>query len=239
MSTAPFQPMPGSLPGAAAQYDLAYQICPIILQNGIVSNAPGKIAPITAYLPPTGDDGEPFATFVVMPGGKLISQSIGEYPMANQAVAANATIKLPLEVSLLMVAPVNQPGGYQSKRSAFTNLQQTLAMHNAQGGTYFVATPSFLYDYTVLLNMSDVSDEESKQKQILWQLDFRQPIVTLASITQPFNGLYSSITAGQQLPTPPTNSGLPSANTATLTGVVAALAAFGGPLAPQNGTSGQ
>ena len=47
-----------------------------------------------------------FANYQPIPGGTLIDQDIGEYPFANQSVAANAVIAKPLKIPMMMICPV-------------------------------------------------------------------------------------------------------------------------------------
>jgi hypothetical protein len=229
-------PSPIVAPGLIAQYDLAYQIAPIILSGGIVG-VQGSYAPITSYMgslagqpaangnPPTG------ARFVPLPGSTLVAQTIGMYPFANQSIAANATIPQPLTISMKMIAPVNTQGGYGSKLSSFTSLATTLKQHNAAGGAYIIATPAYVYTSLVFLTMTDVTSEEVEQQQILWQLDFIAPILTAAGAAAALQGtLLNTLTNGNQINGTPAYSGNPSASPANLPGVVAALSTFGGQL---------
>ena len=220
-----------------AQYDLAFQISPIILQGGLAAQAQGGLIPIS-NLTDTGTD-EPFARYVPMPGTTLVSQSVGMYPFANQAVAANATIQQPLTVSVVMIAPVNIAGGYLQKLQIFSALQATLVQHNAAGGMYIVATPSFVFKNLLMTGMVDVSGtgEDEHQQQISWQIDFIQPIVTLAGAEAAQNALMQKLTNGQSFSGQPAWSGNQSSSPANLTGVTgalgnveAALATFGGSL---------
>lgn len=225
--------------GYRSQYDLAFQISPIILKGGIASNVQGGLLPITSLTGRADQPSKVFARYVPLPGSTLISQSVGMYPFANQAIAANATIQQPLTISLAMIAPVNQPGGYLSKLQAFSALQAALAKHNAAGGTYIVATPAFVYMDVLLTAMTDISpeieEEGSKQLQIQYQLDFIQPIVTQAEAAAAQSALMQKITNGSQITGTPSWSGNQAsspANQPGLTGalgnVVTALEAFGG-----------
>ena len=225
-----------------SQYDLAFQVSPIILQGGIVGSAQGSLAPITAYTggAPKNLD-EAFAHYLPLPGSTLISQTIATYPFANQAVAANATIQQPLTISLLMIAPVNQAGGYTKKLQAFTSLKNSLTQHNALGGTYIIATPAYVYNYTLMTAMTDVTPQISadggKQLQIQYQLDFVQPLVTAAALAQQQAALVQKITNGNKINGAPAWSGnqasSPANNpgvTGALGNVTAALSTFGGQL---------
>lgn len=224
--------------GHRAQYDLAFQVAPIILKGGIVSNVDGGLLPISRLTP--SNNAQPFARYLPLPGSTLISQAVGMYPFANQSIAANATIQQPLTISIAMIAPVNQPGGYLTKMQAFSALQAALAKHNASGGTYIVATPAFVYMDVLLTAMTDITaeieaEDAHKQVQIQYQLDFIQPIVTLAAAAAAQSALIQKITNGSQINGVPSWSGNSSSSPATSTGVVGALGnvvsaleAFGG-----------
>jgi len=219
--------------GYIAQYDLAFQISPIILQGGVAAKEQGGLAPISKYTP--SGSSEPFARYMPVPGSTLISQSIGMYPFANQSVAANATIQQPLTISLVMMCPVNEEGGYLKKLSVLSGLQKTLQQHNAGGGMYIVATPATMYYSLLMTSMTDVTPEDSKQKQIEYQLDFIQPLITQAQAATALNAAMAKISGGTKVTGPLTWSGQQSVSPATLTGVdaamgniTAALGSFGG-----------
>lgn len=230
--------------GSRAQFDLAFQIAPIILKGGIASNVQGGLLPINQLTPTKTyanagfaaaaqqagliDTDEPFARFVPLPGSTLISQSVGMYPFANQSIAANATIQQPLTISLAMIAPVNQRGGYLTKLHAFSALQAALAKHNASGGTYVIATPAFVYMDVIMTAMTDITPEieaedAQKQLQIQYQLDFIQPIVTQAQAATAQSALMQKITNGSQINGTPSWSGNTSSSPANQTGVTGAL----------------
>lgn len=225
-------------PGPRAQYDLAFQISPIILKGGIAANVQGELLPISQLTP--ANNAEPFARYVPLPGSTLISQSVGMYPFANQAVAANATIQQPLTISIAMIAPINQRGGYLTKLHAFTALQAALAKHNASGGTYIIATPAFVYTDVIMTAFTDITPEidaedAHKQLQIQYQLDFIQPIVTQAGAAAAQSALMQKITNGSKINGAPSWSGNAASSPATQTGVtgslantVSALESFGG-----------
>ena len=219
-----------------AQYDLAFQISPIILQGGIATGVQGGLLPITTLTGgSTNDLDQAFARYLPLPGSTLISNAVGMYPFANQAVAANAIIVQPLTISLVMIAPVNQPGGYLSKFHAFSALQSSLAQHNSSGGMYIVATPAFMYNNLIMTAMTDITESEGKQQQIEWQLDFIQPILTLAGAQAALNSLMNRVAGGGSFTAPPAWSGNQNASAANLPGVIGALATFGASL-PSTGT---
>lgn len=188
--------VPPSIVGNAgrATYDTNYQISPIVLQGGIVGgNAFAPISRFTAGLSPN-------TRFVPVVGASVVSQSIGMYPFANQYVAANATIQQPLTISIRMISPVDQPGGYATKNQSFMSLATSLQNHNAAGGVYFVATPAYTYSYVVMTAMTDVTvDVPGGQQQIEWQMDFIQPILTISGALAAQNRLLSLLSGGQQV----------------------------------------
>jgi hypothetical protein len=212
---------------ARSQYDLAFQISPIILQGGIVSGVQGNLQPIINLPGLSSNSGEPFARFLPMPGSTLVNQSVGMYPFANQAVAANATIQQPLTISLAMIIPVNQHGGYLTKLSTFSALQQTLVSHNAAGGLYIIATPAYIYNAMIMTAMTDITPEISlegdKQVQSQYQLDFIQPIVTQQQANAAQSSLIQKITNGSKFTGKPGWSGNQSSSPANLAGITGAL----------------
>lgn len=232
---------------AAVAYDLSFQISPIILNGGIAASVQGAMLPVINLLPGLlastilnvvgtglgglGNEYDELPRFLPMPGSTLISNEIGMYPFANQTIAANALVQQPLAISLMLIAPVNTPGGYLQKLSMFSGLQNSLQLHNNSGGTYFIATPAFVYGPCLMLQLVDATEVggEDHQVQIRWRFDFSQPILTAAGAQNSENNLISAITAGTQLEPNPT---LSSANIAspnpTLFGITSALSAFGG-----------
>lgn len=206
-----------------SQFQLSYEISPIILVGGIASDVPGGMVPIISLIQAQDFKGgllsqgsdTSFNDFVghfsPIPGGTLIDVQYGTYPFANQQVAANAAIFQPLRVSLLMVAPAPAGGGYPQKLTAFTSLQQTLQQHMLKGGTFTVATPAFIYPPALLSSLRDVTSGEGRQVQTAWQWDFYCPLLTLAAAQAAQNSLMSKITGGTQLSgDPPSASGTAS-----------------------------
>lgn len=205
-------------------YDLAFQVSPIILVGGIASGSIGNMLPIIAL---TGQAAafaqgalsgglsmeDFYARFVPLPGSTVINNTAGKYPFANQQVAANAIIEEPNSVSLRMIAPVKSGGGYLSKMAIFTALQTSLRTHNNAGGTYHIATPSYIYTNCLLLQMSDITSDANRQQQIEWQLDFERPLITqeaAASAQASLNAKMSKLVGGNKL----TDSKWSSPNTA-------------------------
>lgn len=201
-------------------FQLSYEISPIILTGGSSSGVPGGMTPIISLtqpdafsggLPGAGSDqglDSYFARYSPLPGGTLIENEVGQYPFANQAVAANAIIAQPIKISLLMICPAKLPGDYANKLATITALQGSLKDHINQGGTFTVATPSFIWTDLLLLRLFDVTSGETKQVQMEWQWDFYRPLLTLEEAEAAQNNLMSKISGGTPVDgDPPTWSG--------------------------------
>lgn len=210
---------------------MGFQISPIILTGGLAKFIPGGMLPIVA-LTQTGNfalgllQGNVnlnldsfFAQFRPLPGTSLVNNQIGKYPFANQAVAANAIIAQPLNVSLLMACPANSQGGYISKLMTMSALKVALDAHNSAGGTYTIATPSYIYTGCILTNLRDVSQGNGKQVQTEWQWDFEKPLVAQADAAQALNGLMGKIGGGLPFSGLPTWSGIESAIGSVASGI--------------------
>ena len=126
-------------------FEIAFQVSPIILQNGI-ANFMGGYLPIVVLTEglsvvnglitgnlPSGLD-EFFAQFTPLPGANLVRNSVGKYPFANQSVAANAIIREPKTLAMRMIAPARGDGGYLVKLATMTALRLAIEQHTALGG---------------------------------------------------------------------------------------------------------
>jgi len=196
-----------SKPAGEVVWELAFQKSPIILTNGIANLFPGSMFPLIAVtealnlplglLSTAGNASLDnfFADFRPLTGAQLISQDVAHVPFANQSIAANATISQPLRVSMGMIAPARNVFGYFEKLAVMTALQKLFSLHNASGGTYIVATPSYLYTNCLMLNMSSVEMENTGQPQVAWQIDFERPLITLEEAEQAQNGLMGLLTS--------------------------------------------
>jgi len=195
-------------------YQLAYQISPIILTDGIAANVPGGMLPIVALSQSSSfvsgllagnvstSLDEFYAQFSVMPGGTLHSNQIGMYPFANQQVAANAIIAQPLHVPLKMTCHPRTGGAMVSRIMTASALKSSLDNHNFNGGTYTILTPSFMYTGCVMLEMKDISPGNSVHPQVEWQLDFIQPLLSQQQASITYNSLMEKIAGGLHLPNP-------------------------------------
>lgn len=229
-------------------FKLAFEISPIIFTNGIAASIPGGMLPVVAITEAlnftTGllDGGDPtdldsfFAHFVPIPGSTLEVADYGEYPFANQTVAANAAIAMPLDVSLRMICPVKSELGYAEKLATMIALQKAIQAHRNSGGTYTVVTPAGIYTNCLLKRLSDASAGNSAQAQNTYQWDFRRPLLTQEQATQAQNSLMSKITSGVQVPA--TNGAVSWSGLSPTVGVPPSLASSSvvGSAAGQQGT---
>jgi hypothetical protein len=203
---------------ARAAYDASFQISPIILSGGLFSSALGGVMTLSGLVSTvindvTGSDVLPTVRYVPLPGATVINNTVATYPFANQAVAGNAVIRNPKNVSLLMIAPVNSVGGYLLKMATFMALQSTFEAHTAAGGTFHVLTPSYPYFDCLMTTMTDVTSGEGHQQQIQWQIDFVQPLVTQQQAQTAWNGMMSKISGGQQITSSSWNAAAATAGT--------------------------
>lgn len=202
---------------------LQYQVCPIILTAGVAENMPGGLIPMLAMFSNLGISGtvlgalqglnidqtdldDAFGAFNVLPGGTLVSQAVAKYPFANQWVAANATIREPLTLSVIMDAPMRGPNAFQVKRTIMATLKGVLDYHNNAGGTYTVVTPAFMYQNMIMTAMTDNSRGNNSLPQNAWRFDFEKPLVALSDLQESLNLLNAKI--NNQVPVTPNISGL-------------------------------
>jgi hypothetical protein len=205
------------MPPSNSAIQLSYQVCPIVLSGGAASQIPGGMLPILSLFSGTGfnslglpfdidDLDDAFGAFNILPGGTLVSQQIAKYPFANQSVAANATIREPLTLSVIMDAPMRGPNAWAIKQMVMTALKATLDNHNNLGGTYTVITPAYMFTDLIMVSLTDNSRGASSLPQNAWRFDFEKPLVALADIQGAQNQLMSKITNGA--PTDGSQSGI-------------------------------
>lgn len=224
------------------QYKLQTQLSPIILTGGLAT-AQGGAIPIISITNPliqgitatvnsitvagqvtgapnpqldgTGTDYQPVS------GGTLIDNQVAIYPFANQAVAGNAIIAQPLNISMSMLIPATASMPFSSRLSIMMALVSTLKIHINLGGLFSVITSVYVYTNTILRTMRDVSGGETNQAQYRWQLDFYQPLVTQQAANQAQNGLMQTLTKGTPISGSPSwATGLPVNNPSAVQGLV-------------------
>jgi hypothetical protein len=220
-------------------YRLLYQISPIFLTNGSAAAFPSNMLPLVALLdadaftalyqqafvasqmgPEGVVSGVPassitisldnaFAIFQPVPGGTLIEQAIAEYPFANLNVAANAIIRNPNNISLLMMTPMKTQQAWALKLATMTALKNSLDVHNNLGGTYTVFTPAWTYTNMLMKSLTDTSTAQSPLPQNTWRWDFTRPLVSMTDIEGAESNLFNKITNG--VPTDGTITSIPTA----------------------------
>lgn len=194
------------MPPVNTAIQLTYQVCPIVLSGGAASQIPGGMLPMLSLFSGPGGNGlglpydigdldNAFGAFNVLPGGTLVTQTVAKYPFANQNVAANATIREPLTLSVIMDAPIRQ-GGISYKQMIMTSLKATLDNHNNAGGTYIVITPAYMYTDLIMTSLTDNSRSNNSLPQNAWRFDFEKPLVSLADLQGAQNQLMSQLTNG-------------------------------------------
>jgi len=189
-------------------YKFLFEKCPIFLTGGEydfpmpIIGLVGQLAALGQGILTNGaltfDDF--YADFLPLPGSNVINNAIATYPFANQQVAANAIIEQPKNISLIMIAPVRDTGGYLTKLAIFTALQTALQNHNNAGGSYTILTPAYPYFNCVMSSMTDITDGDTKQRQVQWQIDFVKPLISIADATAAFSNQMSKISNGSYLP---------------------------------------
>lgn len=195
-------------------YRLGFEISPVILCKGIAQAIPGGMLPIVALTQSasfvTGllsgasnltNMDKYFCHWRAAQGGTMLDYEIGRYPFANQTVAANALLAMPLQISLIMDAPVNENTGTMTKLVTLSALQAALQAHANLGGTFIVATPALIYSGCILKNVRDVTggggSDPTPQRQWLWS--FEQPLVSEKQSYRTVNTFLNKIGAGDKI----------------------------------------
>lgn len=189
---------------AQTLFSAVYEDAPIILQGGLAQYVPGGLLPITLITEVFDIPGllnkSLFAKYKPVSGGTLANWQVAEYPFASMQVAANAVVQQPLNISMMMICPAQNNGGYIFKQAILTALKIALETHVLSGGTFTVITPAFTYTNCLLTNLRDVTPPSDKQVQYLFQWDFVQPLITATGAQQVLGNLMNKFENG--LPTP-------------------------------------
>ena len=124
-------------------------------------------------------------------------------------MAANAVIREPLTLSVIMDAPMRAAKGQDAfaiKQAIFSSLKATLDYHNNAGGTYTVVTPAYMYQNLIMVSLMDNSRGNTSLPQNAWRFDFEKPLVALADLATAQNQLMSKIS--NQVPTNANQTGI-------------------------------
>jgi len=147
----------------------------------------------------------------VLPGGSLIENEIAHYPLANQAVAANAVITNPLKVSLEMLVPSDDQVPFSLRQTIMTALKSVLDQHTALGGYYTVYTPAYIYNNCLLESLTDNSEDGGgEQPQNRWIWTFEQPLLTVQQAQAAQSQAAARLTNGSFTSGDPPNSNVVS-----------------------------
>jgi hypothetical protein len=180
-------------------FSVAYEDSPIIFQDGIAQFIGGYL-PVTliteVFDVPGLLGGQLFAKYKPMPGGTLADWQIAEYPFASLQVAANAVIQQPLKISMMMICPAQNHGGYIFKQAILTALKIAVESHILSGGSFTVITPAFTYTNCLLTGLRDITPPSDKQVQYLFQWDFVQPLITASGAQQVLSNLMNKFEGG-------------------------------------------
>ena len=214
-----------------SQFALSYVISPIFFVGGIAQNTQEGYTPIISLLQPVNrlpdsftlqsvavphDYDNYFAHFDFPSGSTMVDFSYGQFPFANQYVAANAVIFQPIKTTLLMHCPWRQAGDAQNKQAIMASLQAAILQHANLGGTYTVFTPSLTYTNMLLSGpIRDVSSPggSNTQRQFTWQWDFYQPLITLPEAQMAQNSQMKAQSNFLPIPgDPPSVTGQPPTN---------------------------
>lgn len=181
-----------------------FEISPIWLTSPSGSTTSNIAGSVTSLMSMIGDlygsdFDQSFAHFIPLPGATVIDNQIATYPFANQAVAANALITQPLQISLKMVCPVTDRIGYWAKLNVMQAIRGVLYKHCVSAGTFTVQTPSWFYTNCILTRMHDISAGSSTQPQHTWQLDFVRPLLATDEADNIANSMISRVNNGGQV----------------------------------------
>jgi len=196
----------------SSAYTLAFEWSPIYFTGGILSSVSPifgtvglPIIAVTEALSVAGSTihgilssasvelpKQPFFTFRPLPGGSLWKSEIAEFPFYTNQIAANSQVQQPLNISMLGHCPASNSAPFSVKLATMEALQAFIQVHVNNGGTFTVATPSYIFTNCLLTQMIDVSAGESNQSQVSWQFDFTQPLLTIGGTGNPISASLSS-----------------------------------------------
>lgn len=193
-------------------YKLGFEISPVILTGGVAQAIPGGMLPIVTLtqassllvsafkgnLDNVANLDKYFCHWKVQQGSTLLDYELARYPFANQKVAANALLAQPLNIPMVMEAPVNESNGVFTKLATFTALQATLEAHSNLGGSYIVATPAQIFTNCLLRKVQDITPGSAIVPQRQWLFLFEKPLISETDAERATNSYLSSIDQGNQ-----------------------------------------
>jgi len=187
---------------ARNRFKMQYEYAPILLKNGIADGYPEKVMSILQLTQQNGyplDDTGYFGYFSFVNGGTFMQNSVAQYPFANQYTAANAIIRQPNNISLLMTCPARANMPLDRRQSIFQSLMSSLDRHIALGGMFVIYTPMAIMDNCLLLSGRDASSGDNAMLQNGIIFDFQQPqIMTEEDAQKATNSTMSKINNGDK-----------------------------------------
>lgn len=187
---------------ARQRFRMQYEYAPILLKNGIADGYPEKVMSILQLTQQNGypaDDSGYFGYFSFVNGGTFMQNTVAQYPFANQYTAANAIVRQPNNISLLMTCPARANMPLDRRQSIFQSLISSLDRHIAMGGLFVVYTPMAIMDNCLLLSVRDSSSGENAVLQNGIIFDFTQPqIMTDEDASKATNQTMDKINKGEK-----------------------------------------
>jgi hypothetical protein len=187
---------------ARQRFRMQYEYAPILLINGIADGYPEKIMSILQLTQQNGyptDDSGYFGYFSFINGGTFMQNTVAQYPFANQYTAANAIVRQPNNISLLMTCPARANMPLDRRQSIFQSLTASLDRHIALGGMFAIYTPMSIMQNCLLLSVRDSSSGENAVLQNGIIFDFTQPqIMTDEDASKATNQTMDKINKGEK-----------------------------------------
>jgi hypothetical protein len=187
---------------ARNRFKMQYEYAPILLKNGIADGYPEKVMSILQLTQQNSyplDDTGYFGYFSFVNGGTFMQNSVAQYPFANQYTAANAIIRQPNNISLLMTCPASANMPLDRRQSIFQSLMSSLNRHIALGGMFVIYTPMAIMDNCLFLSGRDASSGDNAMLQNGIIFDFQQPqIMTDEDAQKATNATMSKINNGDK-----------------------------------------
>lgn len=187
---------------ARQKFRMQYEYAPILLKNGIAEGYPEKVMSILQLTQQNGypmDDNGYFGYFSFVNGGTYMQNTVAQYPFANQYTAANAIVRQPNNISLLMTCPARSVMPLDRRQSIFQSLIASFDRHIALGGMFVVYTPMAIMQNCLLIAVRDSSSGENAVLQNGMIFDFTQPqIMTDEDANKATNASMSKINNGEK-----------------------------------------
>lgn len=187
---------------ARNRFKMRYEYAPILLKNGIAEKYSEKLMSILQLTEqndyPSSETGY-FGYFSFVNGGTFMQNSVAQYPFANQYTAANAIIRQPNSVSLLMTCPARTNVPLDRRQATFQALLSALDRHISLGGMFVIYTPMAIFDNCLLLSARDSSSGDHAFLQNGIVFDFQQPqIMTEEDAKKATNATMKKINSGDK-----------------------------------------